>query len=75
MKSMSAEDFVRSFISVYKENGTSKELADKLGLKQESVVSRANQYRKLGIKLPQLKQNAANAALDVSELQSLIDNI
>lgn len=54
---METVSFVKTYVWAYKNNKTSAEVADKLGMELKQVYAKANTLRKRGVKLQELRKN------------------
>ena len=63
------------FTVVYERSTSKEEVADKLGLKVATVISKANSLRKEGVRLKQFESKHHSKKPTTDELNSLLTNI
>ena len=67
-KNIAVTDFVKTYIDVFKANGTLKDVALKLGVKELTVQARATNLRGKDIALPYMKRKSRTSSKDVNAL-------
>lgn len=60
------------FVRVFQASESYAEVAHKLGIEKASVISRANLYRKVGVRLKKYADQRGRRPLDVGALNALI---
>lgn len=82
-KGIDQKTFAKTYTDMAKAGNTSKEIADKLGMNEASVISRASTLRKFlkgaGFELPYPKtergQGAAKTALSADKLKAFLEGL
>jgi hypothetical protein len=74
MRKVTPQEYVRSYMKVYRDGGTMRDLAEQLKIPYHTATVRASHYRGKGVNLPRLKR-AANLrpAVDVTELNYIVE--
>jgi hypothetical protein len=68
--SVTREEFVR----IYQSSASTREAAERLGIKPAAVFSRAKKYRDKGVRLKQMPGLRGSRTIDVDSLNALIDS-
>jgi len=70
------EDFVRAYITSFKNGISFQDLCEKMQLSASAVLQRANRLRTKGVKLPQLRgEGLSNNIRSAEELNKLIEDL
>lgn len=63
------------FVSVYNTSNSAREVAEKLGIAQSSVYTRAKTYKDLGIKLKDLEGGQRGNRIDVAAMNKIAEEV